>query len=600
MSNFMVSKNVQDFFDKNIDKYKRFFVIGETSSGKSSNTLFYFINKQYNHIIYITSKVVEIQQKANDIIKFCPENNYKIKEHIGNEKPKTELIGDTERNLQIDLFSYNKALYYFLNKSYDIKNNIFKNKKIDQPKYEKEIIILDEVDGIESSKEIELLIALLNKENKDSTIIYVSAVVNFKSIEKYKDFFMVKDKSQILELESIDKTISYKFEHITSFTTKLIKEKIFNVLENKNKYGQTIFIVPSISKIKELSKTDFGKINFGYSYKKNEDIIKKMESLKIKASVIECFKTMKDLIKDDEFNTETINYGIGCIFANLPAEYKNMIITMFNYGIINLLISTQLIKEGTDIKNADSMFLFEIKISKNKKMWSDSEISNFSGRIKRKGNTKNNYGNFCLISKERTQYNFSKILLRDNNFKSVLDEKTKIFYDFATELNKFFMNPIKNIEEANKAYNITKTLSDGLFFSLDSDLIYRKRKEIENFLIDYKSFSEKYSLDFSDNYFKKIKARLKYSIQNIQKENLALYLYFETMKQISQSKVDKNKSEFVEFEKRRIKNIFELISEINEPSKIKIRKSGLATELKNEYSNIEKLLKKEKIETKLF
>lgn len=430
---------------------KRIFIIGDTSTGKTTSAINEVLESGVPTVFYVTSKKIDLNDKEN----------YVRTHTFGNYKYDT-LYHDSERVISLNKFSdhkfhlmtIEKALYYFLNNKLD----------------EKSIIIFDEIDTISQNKNYELLIGHINSNYPNNMVIYISATINKNYlIKKLAKFFMldIKTPDSIIDMGKFERKVNTRFISVKNYRAELIN-KIKAYCENPLAFGQTIFIIPSKPYIRKLINSDLTKNMF----------ILRSPSPKIK-------KYLDKIPKDIKVSPDIVSglrHNIGIIDALSTHSDREFILSLFNRGLLHLLFSTNVIERGINIV-ANSIFIFESRGIE----WDDNQIINMFGRINRSINTKAAQkslklpGHFFLISEKKPYYNFDKIYSREYVIKSIL-KPSDVYFFYLNDNN--IINHLINYFDPSvfSALNQYSEFSGVIKFSLGINNIRRVAPELRKFI----------------------------------------------------------------------------------------------------------------------
>jgi late competence protein required for DNA uptake (superfamily II DNA/RNA helicase) len=409
---------------------KRIFVIGDTSTGKTTSTITQVLETGIPIIYYVTSKKIDLNDKEQY-----------VRTHKFGQYSYDTFYHDSDRIIslnkkaqyQFHLMTIEKALYYFLNNDLEPQA----------------CMIMDEIDSISQNKNYELLAALINSKYPDNLIIYISASINKEYlIKKLSKFFMLDalNADSIVDKGKFDRKVSVAFEHTNSYV-KSLKEKILAYTNNPLKYKQTIFLIPSKPVIRRLLNSEF--INNLYHFKSPSIEIK--QYLKIAKE--------KGLSPDIML---ALRHNIGLIDALSSHEDRTFILDLFNKKILKVLFATNVIERGINIV-ANSIFIFESRYIR----WDDNQILNMYGRLNRSigGSKTDAIGNFYLISEVRENYDFHNIYNRNYIIKSSLKYSDVYFFYI---YNKDIIDHFINIYDINKfeVFKQYEKYADAIKFSL--------------------------------------------------------------------------------------------------------------------------------------
>jgi len=442
---------------------KRIFVLGDTSTGKTTSTINQILEAGIPIVYYVTSKKIDLNDKeqyvrTHNFGKYTYDTFY----HDSNRV----IALNKNAQYQFHLMTIEKALYYFLN------NNLESNA----------CMILDEIDSISQNKNYEILVGLINTKHPDNLVIYISASINKEYLKKHlAKFFMldITNEDSIVDKGKFERKVSVAFEHTNNYA-KSLREKIIDYSNRPIKYNQTIFLIPSKPEIRKLLNSSF--IENLYAFKNTSVEVKKYLKL----------AREKGLSSDVML---ALRHNIGLIDALSTHEDRSFILELFNKKVLKVLFSTNVIERGINVV-ANSIFIFESKYIK----WDDNQILNMYGRLNRSigGNKVSTLGNFYLISEIREKYDFNNIYNRNYIIKSAL-RYSDVYFFYIT--NKNIINHLINYYDVNKFafFNQYEKYSDAIKFSLTLNdirkvfkpfLVFTKTKSSEDPTIDSKSINK--------------------------------------------------------------------------------------------------------------
>ncbi|MFH7836020.1 MAG: helicase-related protein [Candidatus Aenigmatarchaeota archaeon] len=510
--------NALERFFKEREKENRLFILGDTASGKSTGTLRYFLGiKKPKIVYYVTTRKADLTEKKNFILE-----NFKDYEIYFHDKPNSiDRInsGGKEDKPRIHLMTIEKALFYFMS-----QENLFKNlsieeltetrfeifngsANIDQP----ELFILDEIDSMSENSNYELLAGYINLRYPNVKTIYISAVVNEEYVKtKLKDFLRLSHPDEdVLSIEKIEKKIQTHFSYMTS----PLKDEVLKYLklysENKERFRQTIFIIPSINNLKGILKENELLQMPGF-LKSNEKLTEEIEKTPELKDISNSFANLSTDLKT------TLKHNFAIMYSSTTEEDRNVILRLFNAGKINLIASTNVIERGINV-NANTLFLFETK----QVHWTDRQLLNFYGRINRSIESNKLPGHFFFISNFRKKYSFSIFERRNLKIESILDApKAALFCSFVPELENYLLLSPSKIEEYKKKYSKISAFADSIRFSVPTNVITASYKDILSFL------NTKENVGLRRLAIKKIINNIS---ETVIKENVIKYLYYKTI-----------------------------------------------------------------------
>lgn len=425
---------------------KRIFVLGDTSTGKTTSSITQVLESGVPIVYYITSKKIDL----NDKEQYVRTHKFGSYSYDTFYHDSDRVISLNKKALyQFHLMTIEKALYYFL------------NNKLEPDA----CIIMDEIDSISQNKNYELLVALINSNHPDNLVIYISASINKEYLKsKLANFFMLDmtQEESIVDKGKFDRKVSVAFEHANNYV-KSLKNKILAYTNKPIKYNQTIFLIPSKPEIRKLLNSSF--IEKLYAFKSPS--VKVRKYLKIAKE--------KGLSPDVML---ALRHNIGLIDALSSHEDRSFVLDLFNKGILKVLFSTNVIERGINVV-ANSIFIFESKYVR----WDDNQILNMYGRLNRSisGSKSDVLGNFYLISEVRENYDFNNIYNRNYIIKSALKYSDVYFFYIH---NKNIISHFINTYDANKfeVFNQYEKYSDAIKFSLTLGDIRRIFRPFLNFI----------------------------------------------------------------------------------------------------------------------
>jgi hypothetical protein len=552
-------------FLKNTEDENRLFILGDTASGKTTGTLSYFMEKRETPTIYyITTRKADLSEKKI----FISENmkNYGIYFHDKPNSIEKSNIGGSIRKT-IHLMTVEKALYYIVAqlKGRNSKYSFLEKKASFNPP---DLFILDEIDSLSENSNYELLTSIINQNFPTTKVIYISAVVNENYVKnKLKDFLQLKNpEKDCYSIEKNEKKITRNFVKINNNLKEAVLKYLKIYSQNKKRFRQTIFIIPSIKRITELPSLP--EITALSGFKKN--IPKLSSELKEKIEGSEELSNWKD-VASKELKT-AIAYNFGIMYSGTNSTDRNILLKLFNMGKIQLLISTNVIERGINVK-ANSLFLFETKYV----TWTDRQIINFFGRINRETSKELDIpGNFFFISSNRQMYDFSIIDKRNLVITSSLEDyKISIYCSYFKGLSNFLLKPKQQIRKSIEMCDYLEPYSDSIKYSIPPEIIKNNYKYIADFLSLTKEADDKRES------LKKIVIKIK---ETVIIENILKYLYMKSLENI-----------YGFSEAKMFENIELLINEavkLKTHHVLKITETGKDKILQNEKENLTEQIKK--------
>jgi len=409
---------------------KRIFILGDTSTGKTTSTINQVLESGIPIVYYVTSKKIDLNDKEL----------YVRTHKFGNYSYDT-FYHDSDRIIalnrrakyQFHLMTIEKALYYFLNNELEPEA----------------CMIMDEIDSISQNKNYELLVALINTKYPNNLVIYISASINKNYLKNnLAKFFMldITQEDSIVDKGKFKRKVSLAFEHTNNYV-KSLREKLLSYANRPLKYNQTIFLIPSKPEIRKLLNSSF--IEKIYAFRTPSVEVKKYLEI----------AREKNLSSDVML---ALRHNIGLIDALSSHEDRSFVLELFNKGILKVLFSTNVIERGINVV-ANSIFIFESRHVR----WDDNQIMNMYGRLNRsiEGSKSNVLGNFYLISEVRENYDFDRIYNRNYIIKSALKYSDVFFFYL---YNKNIIHHLINTYDENKfeVFNQYSKYADAIKFSL--------------------------------------------------------------------------------------------------------------------------------------
>ncbi len=426
---------------------KRIFVIGDTSTGKTTSTINQVLEKGFPTVYYITSKKVDLNDKEQY-----------VRTHTFGDYKYDTLYHDSEKIISLNkkakykfhLMTIEKALYYFLNN--ELENDA--------------VVILDEIDAISQNKNYELLVAWLNTNYPNNLIIYISATLNKdKLLKELGQFFMldVSNPDSVVDKGKFKRNVSVAFEHVRNYK-KAVERELETYANNQSKFNQTIFLIPSKPYIRQLLNSDLIKRLYVFR-ETDKKVLEKMEKINKEHSI------SNDVLLG-------LRHNIGVVDALSSHEDRNFVLNLFNSGIIKVLFATNVIERGINVL-ANTIMIFESRYIK----WDDNQILNMFGRLNRSigGKVTDKMGYFFLFSEQRMNYDFSKIYERDYMIKSDLRYSDVYFFYV---LNRNIINHLINKYDERKfeIFNHYEKYADSIKYSLTINDIRKVYRELSIFL----------------------------------------------------------------------------------------------------------------------
>lgn len=428
-------------------KLKRIFVLGDTSTGKTTSTINQVLGAGVPIVYYVTSKKIDLNDKEQY-----------VRTHHFKDYHYDTLYHDSERIISLNknakykfhLMTIEKALYYFLNNELE----------------QDAVVILDEIDAISQNKNYELLVAWLNSKYPDNTIIYISATLNEdRLVKELGDFFML-DKTNpdsVVDMGKFKRNVSVAFVNTTNYK-KSLEQELETYANNQSKFNQTIFLIPSKPYIRKLL---------------NSDLVKRIYAFRQTNAKVS--KSLERVSKEHHLSNDVIaglRRNIGIVDALSSHEDREFVLNLFNSGVINVLFATNVIERGINVL-ANTIVIFESRSIR----WDDNQILNMFGRLNRSigGKTTDRMGHFFLFSEQRSDYYFNKIYERDYMIRSCLKySDVYFFYVINKNIINHFIN--KYDEKKFSIFDHYEKYADGIKFSLTMLNIRKISRELSIFL----------------------------------------------------------------------------------------------------------------------
>ena len=515
-------------FLKDTDNEKRIFILGDTASGKSTGVLEHFMKENPHKLIYyITTRKADLSEKRIFILENM--KDYAVYFHDkANSVEKTNITGSITK--QIHLLTVEKALYLLLSQTdeFGTKYPAFEERSsFDKP----DLFILDEIDSLEEDTNYELLTALINRNYSDVKTVYISAVVDENYVKRKLGTFLKLENpdKDCYSLEKKEKKMFRKFIPMGSNLKKEIMKYLKEYANNQMRFRQTIFIIPSIKRITELPSLE--EITSLSGFKKNME--KLSEDLK---------KSDEDISDLEETASKdlkaSLKYNFAVMYSGTNSTDRNIILKLFNAGKIQLLVSTNVIERGINVKT-NSLLLFETKQVK----WNNKQIMNFFGRINReKGSNKDMAGIFLFISSARKNYNFNVIDKRNLTITSALEDYKVAIYSFYFKGFEKYLLKNKNLIESDiKRYSYLKPFADAIKYSVPAEYIKSNYKLMDIFLINpnKEEVSKEKKEEIGNRKREAIKIIMSNIKENVIKENMLKYLYVKSVEKMLENTDDK-------------------------------------------------------------
>ena len=426
---------------------KRIFVLGDTSTGKTTSTISQVLESGAPIVYYITSKKIDLNDKEQY-----------VRTHSFKGIHYDTLYHDSDRIISLNkkaqykfhLMTIEKALYYFLNN--ELENNA--------------VVILDEIDVISQNKNYELLVAWLNTNYPNNTIIYISATLNKERLLKdLSDFFMLdkNNPNSIVDMGKFKRNVSTSFTHVSNYK-KAVEQELVTYANNVGKFNQTIFLIPSKPYIRQLL---------------NSNLIKNLYPFR--EPNMKLSKILRNIHREHHLSNDVLlglRHNIGIVDALSSHEDREFILKLFNSKIINVLFATNVIERGINVI-ANTIMIFESR----RVRWEDNQLLNMFGRLNRSigGQTTDKMGYFFLFSEYRQNYDFSKIYKRDYEIKSCLKySDVYFFYVIKKDIIRHLINEYD--ETKFGMFKQYEQFADSIKFSLTMHDIRKVLREISLFL----------------------------------------------------------------------------------------------------------------------
>jgi len=426
---------------------KRIFVLGDTSTGKTTSTISQVLESGAPIVYYITSKKIDLNDKEQY-----------VRTHSFKGIHYDTLYHDSDRIISLNkkaqykfhLMTIEKALYYFLNN--ELENNA--------------VVILDEIDVISQNKNYELLVAWLNTNYPNNTIIYISATLNKERLLKDLSNFFMLDKNNpnsIVDMGKFKRNVSTSFTHVSNYK-KAVEQELVTYANNVGKFNQTIFLIPSKPYIRQLL---------------NSNLIKNLYPFR--EPNMKLSKILRNIHREHHLSNDVLlglRHNIGIVDALSSHEDREFILKLFNSKIINVLFATNVIERGINVI-ANTIMIFESR----RVRWEDNQLLNMFGRLNRSigGQTTDKMGYFFLFSEYRQNYDFSKIYKRDYEIKSCLKySDVYFFYVIKKDIIRHLINEYD--ETKFGMFKQYEQFADSIKFSLTMHDIRKVLREISLFL----------------------------------------------------------------------------------------------------------------------
>lgn len=560
-------------FLKDTDDEKRIFILGDTASGKTTGTLKYFMEEKDTPLIYyITTRKADLSEKKIFLTETM--KNYAIFFHDKPNSVEKTNVGGARKNI-IHLMTIEKALYLIISQL-EIKKRKYDYLENRENFVPPDLFVLDEIDSMSENSNYELLTAIINRYFPSSKVVYISAVVNEEYVKtKLANFLQLKNPNKdCYSIEKRKKRIVREFKPMNG----TLKDEILKYLkiysQNRSRFRQTIFIIPSIRTITEIP--NISEITNLPGFKKNME--------KFSNDISNEAEENSDLMNWKQYSSkdvkDSLKYNFGIMYSATNSNDREILLKLFNMGKIQLLIATNVIERGINV-NANSLFLFETKFVK----WTDRQIINFFGRVNRETRDEKEIpGNFFFISNNRTMYDFSIINKRNLTIKSSLEGyKTAIYCSYFKDLENYLLKPIVYIKRDIELFDYLTPFSDAIKYSIPPEIIRNNYKYFSEFLMASKDEDDKREI------LKNIIIRVR---ENVIIENILKYLYIKSLETF----LDTNYNEML----INLKLIIDEVKKLKTHHVLIINESGKNSILQNEIENLPLIKEGKSVKNSMF
>jgi len=338
-------------------------ITGDTGSGKSTTVLLEILQRPYKKIAYISTRTKELYQKFQFLSKHRqPQRDY-IYLHTEGVMPLCDYDSDKKpiREREMHLFTVEKFLLWYA------YQNLF-NK--DSPVI-MDAIVLDEIDRITDNSKYELLLSILSYQQTHlqlpTDIFAISAVIDKKSRSYLKRILnipgeLVPQKKLNLDAARVIHKLPFRNRKIRSTVIPRYSGLYSNIVDicitkayaNHRDRHQTLILFPSKRQLAKMTTNPLFYTHYNYDY---------------------------DAIKGQFKNPilrQALRQGIGIVYAGLNDRETNLIIDLFQEGKLKLILCTNVIESGIDIR-CDAMIVVETP----QIQWKTGQWINFIGRVGR-------------------------------------------------------------------------------------------------------------------------------------------------------------------------------------------------------------------------
>jgi len=219
-----------------------------------------------------------------------------------------------------------------------------------------------------------------------------------------------------LEISIIDSYPTGRKEIKTYIVDESIRTRIHKFISSEVQKGRQIYIVCPLVENEQIDEQD--QDNEEISDKKVSKINNKEINKKCKKSV--SLKNLKSVIQYAQNLRENIftNFNIGLVHGKLSKNEKEIIMSRFVAGEIDILVATTVIEVGVDVSNASLMII------ENAERFGLSQLHQLRGRVGR-----GQYQSYCVMfceSRNSTTLERLKMMAKTNNGFQIAEKDLEI------------------------------------------------------------------------------------------------------------------------------------------------------------------------------
>lgn len=431
-------KKVLDLYKSN--KRNRHFLSASTSFGKTFLVYEILRKMNYKNIFLIFPTIALLGENLERILS---NPSY----HELREKYKIHTLSNVKEIGDYNIFIFTPERYLSFIDSNEIDGDftfIDEVYKIDNS------FILDEV-VLENERDIAYRLCLHQIVNRCKDILLVGPYIDYEKNGSFNNF-LLQNKILPINFNKLE-IVNKKIIDIKRKQDYLLEEGKRINLSSLDRFNKTEALIKTVQDILNYSEN---LIIYCYSKASVESYAKKLLE-KLDNTTVEISKDFMEHIKNNFQENwilyQALNYGIGIHHGLVPKYIQKEIISLFNSGVINILISTTTITEGVNTSAKNLIVLHDKKGNKDLNVFDAKNIAGRAGRFMHHYNgrvisIKNNFSS-TLVNKEQfiNHLNYAKkvrksefdIFMTSNKYMNKEDKINK--NNILREINKRDINP---------------------------------------------------------------------------------------------------------------------------------------------------------------